>query len=42
MALVTSCAHLTAARAGLIPEGAQDYAELALDRLLAKGKTPAN
>ena len=35
MALVTSCAHLTAARAGLIPEGAHDYAELALDRLLA-------
>lgn len=35
MALVTSCAHLTAARAGLIPDGAHDYAELALDRLLA-------
>ncbi|HEU0035965.1 MAG TPA: glycoside hydrolase family 15 protein [Kofleriaceae bacterium] len=35
MALVTSCAHLTAARKGLIPPGAHDYAELALDRLLA-------
>jgi GH15 family glucan-1,4-alpha-glucosidase len=35
MAVVTSCAHLTAARQGLIPEGAHDYAELALDRMLA-------
>lgn len=35
MALVGSCAHLTAARQGRIPEGAHDYAELALDRLLA-------
>jgi GH15 family glucan-1,4-alpha-glucosidase len=35
MALVTSCAHLTAARKGLVPDGAHDYAELALDRLLA-------
>lgn len=35
MALVTSCAHLTAARQGLIPDGAHAYAELALDRLLA-------
>ena len=35
MALVTSCAHLGAARRGLIPDGAHDYAELALDRLLA-------
>ena len=35
MALVTSCAHLTAAREGLIPDGAHDYAELALDRSLA-------
>jgi GH15 family glucan-1,4-alpha-glucosidase len=35
MALVTSCAHLTAARAGQVPAGAHDYAELALDRLLA-------
>jgi GH15 family glucan-1,4-alpha-glucosidase len=34
MALVTSCAHLTAARAGKIPPGTYDYAELALDRLL--------
>jgi len=36
MALVASCAHLAAAREGLIPEGAHGYAELALDRLLAK------
>jgi GH15 family glucan-1,4-alpha-glucosidase len=36
MALVTSCAHLTAARQGLIPPGAHDYAELALDRLIAR------
>ncbi len=35
MALVTSCAHLTAARAGQIPAGAHAYAELALDRLIA-------
>lgn len=35
MALVTSCAHLSAAREGKIPAGAHDYAELALDRLLA-------
>jgi GH15 family glucan-1,4-alpha-glucosidase len=35
MALVTSCAHLTAAREGRLPEGACDYAECALDRLLA-------
>jgi GH15 family glucan-1,4-alpha-glucosidase len=36
MALVTSCAHLSAARRGRIPAaGAHDYAELALDRLLA-------
>jgi len=42
MALVTACAHLTAARAGEIPEGAHDYAELALDRLLAtRGARPA-
>jgi GH15 family glucan-1,4-alpha-glucosidase len=40
MALVTSCAHLTAARAGEIPDGAHDYAELALDRLLASRKVP--
>jgi len=37
MALVTTCAHLSAAREGRIPEGAHDYAELALDRLLARG-----
>ena len=37
MALVTSCAHLSAARRGLLPapEEAHSYAELALDRLLA-------
>ncbi|HZQ84349.1 MAG TPA: glycoside hydrolase family 15 protein [Acidimicrobiales bacterium] len=35
MALVTSCAHLSAARRGEVPtDGAHDYAELALDRLL--------
>lgn len=36
MALVTSCAHLTAAREGRLPEGPCDYAEAALDRLLSK------
>jgi GH15 family glucan-1,4-alpha-glucosidase len=35
MALVGSCAYLAAAREGRITEGAQDYAELALDRLLS-------
>jgi GH15 family glucan-1,4-alpha-glucosidase len=36
MALVLSCAHMSAAKRGLVPfEGAHDYAELALDRLLA-------
>ena len=36
MALVTSCSHLAAAKSGAVPfEGAHDYAELALDRLLA-------
>jgi hypothetical protein len=37
MALVTSCAHLSAARRGLLPppDEAHSYAELALDRLLA-------
>ena len=37
MALVTSCAHLSAARRGLLPSDgdAHDFAELALDRLLA-------
>jgi GH15 family glucan-1,4-alpha-glucosidase len=36
MALVTSCAHLSAARRGQLPppDEAHDYAELALDRLL--------
>ncbi len=37
MALVRSCAYLSAARQGRIPEGAHDYAELAVDRLLADG-----
>jgi GH15 family glucan-1,4-alpha-glucosidase len=43
MALVTSCAHLSAAKRGEVPfEGAHDYAELALDRLLvAQGRVPA-
>jgi GH15 family glucan-1,4-alpha-glucosidase len=38
MALVTSCAHLSAAERGLLPEdGApHDFAELALDRLLSR------
>ena len=37
MALVSSCAHLSAARQGLLPTDGEphDYAELALDRLLA-------
>jgi GH15 family glucan-1,4-alpha-glucosidase len=35
MAFVRSCAHVAAARQGRIPDGAHDYAELALDRLLA-------
>jgi GH15 family glucan-1,4-alpha-glucosidase len=36
MALVTSCAHLSAARRGLLPTDGQphDFAELAVDRLL--------
>jgi GH15 family glucan-1,4-alpha-glucosidase len=35
MALVTSCAHLSAAKRGQVPfDGAHDYAELALRRLL--------
>jgi GH15 family glucan-1,4-alpha-glucosidase len=40
MALVNSCAHLSAAKRGDVPfEGAHDYAELALDRLLqARGR----
>jgi GH15 family glucan-1,4-alpha-glucosidase len=36
MALVLSCAHLSAAKRGEIPPGAHDYAELALDRLVAQ------
>ncbi len=39
MALVTSCAHLSAAQRGQIPGGPVDYAELALDRLLS-GRQP--
>jgi len=39
MALVTSCAHLSAAQRGQIPGGPADYAELALDRLLS-GREP--
>ncbi|HEX2239891.1 MAG TPA: glycoside hydrolase family 15 protein [Actinomycetota bacterium] len=39
MALVSSCAHLSAAKQGLVPyEGAHDYSELALDRLLARSQ----
>lgn len=39
MALVLSCAHLSAAKRGQIPFGQPvDYAELALDRLLAAGQ----
>lgn len=41
MALVTSCAHLTAAQEGRIPDGAHDYAELGLDRLLANRRSPS-
>jgi hypothetical protein len=40
MALVLSCTNVSAARRGLIPGGARDYAELALDRLLATRTTP--
>ena len=38
MALVTSCAHLSAAKRGLLPSPgeAHDYAELALERLLKR------
>lgn len=36
MALVLSCAHLSAAKGGEIPPGAHDFAELALDRLVAQ------
>ena len=39
MALVLSCAHLSAAKAGHVPfQGTHDYAELALDRLLARSE----
>jgi GH15 family glucan-1,4-alpha-glucosidase len=39
MALVLSCAHLSAAKRGLVPyDGAHDYAELAVERLLAAGR----
>ena len=39
MALVLSCAHLSAAKRRHLPfEGAHDYAELAVDRLLAGGQ----
>ena len=43
MALVLSCAHVSAAKRGEVPsEGANDYAELALDRLLgARGAVTA-
>ena len=38
-ALVLSCAHLSAAKRGQVPfEGTHDYAELAVDRLLAGGQ----
>ena len=36
MALVSSCADLTAAKRGEIPGGAHDFSELSLDRLLAR------
>ena len=36
MALVLSCAHLSAAKRGQIPEGPASYAELALYRLMEK------
>ena len=38
MALVTSCAHLSAAERGLLPSNGEphDFAELALDRLLSR------
>jgi GH15 family glucan-1,4-alpha-glucosidase len=40
MALVTSCAYLSAARRGLLPDDGEphDFAELALDRLLERGR----
>lgn len=39
MALVQSCANVSAAKRGRLPEGAVDYAEAALDRLLARPGT---
>lgn len=38
MALVSSCAHLSAAKRGEIPEGPIDYAECAVDRLNARAR----
>jgi hypothetical protein len=40
MALVLSCAHLSAAKRGEIPAGPVDYAEAALDRLLMRRTRP--
>jgi GH15 family glucan-1,4-alpha-glucosidase len=40
MALVLSCAHLSAAKRGELPDGAVDYAEAALGRLLARSSAP--
>ncbi len=42
MALVTSCVHLEAAKAGALPiDEACDYAEIAVDRLLPSGRSLA-
>jgi GH15 family glucan-1,4-alpha-glucosidase len=38
MALVLSCAHLEAGKQGLIPPGPHDYAEFALDHLVARAQ----
>jgi GH15 family glucan-1,4-alpha-glucosidase len=38
MALVNSCTYLSAAKRGEIPDGPVDYAEAALDRLIAQQK----
>ena len=42
MALVTSCAHLSAARRGVVPADGRphDFAELAVDRLLQTSGAP--
>lgn len=40
MALIVSSEHLSAARRGELPRGAVDYAEVALERLLAAGQQP--